>query len=76
MAAVGDRVDGWVRWSKPAQLFLSGVKAGKIEIKIPKGTKVATCSEAGCEVRRLGETGTVKLQSKGVDKEAEGKLPV
>lgn len=74
MATVGDRVDGWVGWFEPAQLILPGVKVGKIEMKIPKGTKVAACSKAGCEVRGLRETGTVKLQSKGVDKEAGGKL--
>lgn len=46
----------------------------QVKTGIPKGAKVAACSEAGGEVRGLGETGTVKLQSKGVDKKAEGKL--
>lgn len=35
---------------------------------------MAACSDAGGEVRGLGETGTVKPQSKGVDKEAKEKV--
>lgn len=33
MATVGGRVDGWVQWSKPAQLFLPRVKIDKIGLK-------------------------------------------
>lgn len=31
MAPAEGRVDGWVRWSKPAQLFLPAVQIDKID---------------------------------------------
>lgn len=40
----------------------------------PKGANVAASSTAEGEVRGLSETGTVELQSKGADQEAEEKL--
>lgn len=64
-------------WTSTAVLTWSENRWDRTQVKrgIPKGANVSGCSEAGGEVGGLGETGTVKLQSKSVDKEAGEKPP-
>lgn len=70
MASIGSRTDGLIQHSV---LAWSKNREGRSQVKkeIPKRARVQ--DEAKQEVR-LSETGIARLQSKGVDKEAEEKL--